>query len=345
MMTDVESTHAWKIFNRNWIVLSLLALTLGLGLAVTEFELLIGSKTWVRIGLSAVLAIIAYTTIGLFKSRLSFICGSLIQLEILSLLVPPLTYLAASANLPLQDDNLARFDAMLGLDWQAYYRFFVGRPELIPYVDLGYAMIVWPIFGIPLALGIACQHLRLQQFTLACALTLIVTTLAFILVPALGTYYHYGIEAHTPVFKAGGSLGQLRDLPLIRDGSLRILNISELHGIIAFPSFHSAAAVLSIWALWCIWWLRPLALISNVGMLLATPIMGGHYFVDVFAGGAVAVFTIIVVHRVTRARPEVGRSTAAAHPRQPPTLQLPNSKSAYANTPVSDHTSEPLPTA
>ena len=38
--------------------------------------------------------------------------------------------------------------------------------------------------------------------------------------------------------------------------------------------------------------MRPVALIANIGMLLATPMVGGHYFVDVFAGIGVAVLAI-----------------------------------------------------
>jgi membrane-associated phospholipid phosphatase len=89
-----------------------------------------------------------------------------------------------------------------------------------------------------------------------------------------------------------GYLVQLHDLPLVRGGSLRVLDIMKLGGIITFPSFHAAAAVLFLWALWSVWWMRPLALIANVGMLLATPMGGGHYFVDVFAGMGVAVLAI-----------------------------------------------------
>jgi membrane-associated phospholipid phosphatase len=50
--------------------------------------------------------------------------------------------------------------------------------------------------------------------------------------------------------------------------------------------------VLALWGFWGVWWLRPFALIAYVGMLLATPLVGGHYFVDVFAGAAVAFLAI-----------------------------------------------------
>ena len=44
--------------------------------------------------------------------------------------------------------------------------------------------------------------------------------------------------------------------------------------------------------------MRPLALIANGGMLLATPLVGGHYFVDVIAGVAFAMLAISLAGRV-----------------------------------------------
>ena len=67
----------------------------------------------------------------------------------------------------------------------------------------------------------------------------------------------------------------------------------KLTGIVTFPSFHAATAALYLWAFWPVRWFRPVAVVANVGMLLATPLGGGHYFIDVFAGIAVAAAAII----------------------------------------------------
>src|SRR4051812_44149369 len=74
-------------------------------------------------------------------ARLAVVLLSGAQLQVLLLLGTPLSYVAASANLPLQDATLAAFDRSLGLDWCAYYDFVMQRPSLIPYAYLGYAMI------------------------------------------------------------------------------------------------------------------------------------------------------------------------------------------------------------
>jgi hypothetical protein len=51
--------------------------------------------------------------------------------------------------------------------------------------------------------------------------------------------------------------------------------------------------------------MRPIALLANGAMLAATPINGGHYFIDVAAGVAVAVVAIVLACRL-------GREPAAA---------------------------------
>jgi membrane-associated phospholipid phosphatase len=104
----------------------------------------------------------------------------------------------------------------------------------------------------------------------------------------------------------------VRDLAPVRDGTLRHLELFGLAGIVTFPSFHAASAVLYAWALWPLWWMRPIAIIANGAMLASTPIDGGHYFIDLAAGIGVAVLAIAAARRVSE---RVARQdTALAEP-------------------------------
>jgi hypothetical protein len=302
-MSDREMQATWRLYRLNWLALGAMASLLLLCLAITSFSLDIDSLLLNVVLVPGLLAAAGHGLIALkrppvWAPKLAFALLAVAQLNAMIVLATPLTYIAASADLPIQDANLARFDQLLGLDWRAYYRFVQERPFLIPYAYLGYAMITWPTIGVPLLLVSTRHYLRLQQFVLACILTLVATALLSSLVPAIGTYYEYGIAPEVPGFRASGYLIQLQELPFVRDGSLRKLDFSTMGGIITFPSFHAAAAVLALWAFWAVWWTRPLALIANLGMLLATPLVGGHYFVDVIAGVALAVLAIAVAGRV-----------------------------------------------
>jgi hypothetical protein len=150
---------------------------------------------------------------------------------LITALMTPLTYVAAAADLPLQDANLAALDGALGLDWRAYLAFVNDRPWLVGYLALGYMLIAWPVFGVPVLLGATRRFGRIQQFTLAFALALIATTIISTIVPAIGTYHQLGLSPSDYAdITPGGYLDQLRDFPRVRDGSLRVLGISTSPG-------------------------------------------------------------------------------------------------------------------
>ena len=67
-------------------------------------------------------------------------------------------------------------------------------------------------------------------------------------------------------------------------------------------------------------WLRPLALLINGAMLAATPLNGGHYFIDLIAGVAIAVPAIVAARRVGQiiARRQSGFGRAAPMPAMVP---------------------------
>lgn len=136
-------------------------------------------------------------------------------------------------------------------------------------------MILVPAFVGPIVLGLTGQYIRLQQFVMASTLALAVVIVVSSLLPAIGTYFHFALPSDTELFQANGYGGQASDIPMLRDGTFRALNIAKLGDILTFPSFHAATALLSIWSLWVIWWLRPALLMLNVGMLVATPLVGG----------------------------------------------------------------------
>ena len=290
-----NAERAWRLFTVNWIGVGLMAVALALGLALSGLSLKPQSVALPVVS-AALFTGIAYVIVALARRRdcaTAFALGSAAQLVLITALMTPLTYIAATADLPLQDANLAALDRMLGLDWRGYLSFLNDWPGLSRFFGLGYAMIGWPLFAVPVLLAMQRHYGRLQQFTLAFALALIATTIVSTLVPALGAYQQLGLTPADSAYLAPlGYVDQLRDFPLVRDGSLRELDLMQLVGIITFPSFHAAAAVLYVWVFWSIWWMRPAAIIVDGAMLLATPAGGGHYFVDVFVGMGVAVLAI-----------------------------------------------------
>ena len=298
---DVEI--AWRFFRLNWILLGLMSVALGLAVAVSDFSIELAGLL-VSLGFVAIYAGFAHANARSAKRRdpqVMFVLGATAQIVLITVVMSPLTYVAAAANYPLQDANLLTIDRALGLDWPAYVGFVNDHPLLATWLSYGYTMIRWPIFAIPVVLAAAHRYRRIEEFTLAFALALIATTIISALVPAIGVYQQIGLDpAQLPNLDPRAYLDQVRDLQPVRDGTLRHLDLFGLAGIVTFPSFHAASAVLYAWAFWPVWWMRPIAIIANGAMLASTPIDGGHYFVDLVAGIAIAVLAIVAARAVSR---------------------------------------------
>jgi hypothetical protein len=295
-MREQDVAAAWRYVQVNWIALGLAGTVLAASFALTDFSFELP-------GLIVSLAFVAvYAGYAVANARspvrrdpqIMFVLAGTAQIVLVTIVMTPLTYVAATANLPLQDANLLAIDRALGLDWQAYVAYVNERPLLAAWLSYGYTMIRWPIFALPVVLAAAHRYGRIPEFTLAFLLALIITTVISGLVPAIGVYQEIGLDPIAMTnLNPGAYLQQLRDLPPVRDGTLRSLDLLGLAGIVTFPSFHAASAVLYAWAFWPVVWARPIALLANGMMMAATPIDGGHYFIDLIAGIAVAVPAIM----------------------------------------------------
>jgi uncharacterized membrane protein len=321
--TPDETEAAWRFFLFNWIVVGTLAATLAFSVLVTDFTIApVG--VLIAVGYVGIYAGFAHANARSPTRRdpqVMFVLGAAAQIALTTAVMAPMTYVAAAINLPMQDSALLAVDRAVGLDWAAYVHFVDDRPSLASWLNVGYAMIGWPLFAIPVALAAKRRYQRIEEFTFAFGVALAATTFLSALVPAVGVYQQIGLDPGSlKNINPGAYLDQLRDLPPTREGALRHLELLGLGGIVTFPSFHAASAVLFGWALWAVRWLRPLALLVNGAMLAATPLNGGHYFIDLIAGVVVAVLAIVAARRVGQiiARRQSGFDLAAPVPAMVP---------------------------
>ncbi len=312
-----DAETAWRFFLFNWIVIGTMSATLALSLLVTNFS--IGPVgLFIAIGYVGLYAGFAHANANSPERRdpqVMFVLGATAQLALTTAVLAPMTYVAAAIDLPMQDSALLAIDRAMGFDWAAYVHFVDDRPALASWLNCAYAMIGWPLFAIPVVLAATRRYQRIEEFTFAFLASLVATTLISALVPAIGVYQQIGLDpAALKNINPGAYLDQLRDLPPTREGVLRHLELLGLGGIVTFPSFHAASAALFAWAFWPVKWVRPLALVINGAMLAATPLNGGHYFIDVVAGVAVAAAAIVAARRIGQV---LGRQVQARQPMAP----------------------------
>ena len=295
---DVE-LPLW-LFQLNWIVIGMVLVLLALAVLLTSFR--VEPKGYIIIlGVTGLYGYIGHRNAisGRGNPRVYATLFSLAQIILILVLVTSLGYIAASAALPMQEARLLAFDRALGLDFRAYLSFVNDRPGLISALARAYNSIFVQLTVLVVLLPLCGLYRRAAEFVLSVALTLIVTTVISTLVPATGVYHALGLlPADHPNIEPVVYYDTLRELPLVRDGATRVLNAFSLGPLLTFPSFHAITAVLYAWALWPIRWLRVVGILWNAVVLAATPIGGGHFFVDVIAGVVVALTTIYAIHRL-----------------------------------------------
>lgn len=221
------------------------------------------------------------------------------QVLCILLLATLLTYPVAAAQFPYRDTELYTIDRMLGFDWRSYLAFINAHPTLGLIGNFAYFSMKPQIALVIGALVIAARFGRLQQFTLAIAVSLAVTIAIFMFVPATGYYVHLGVTpAEFSNLHPSVPYQHMRHLEGMRSGLTTTIHFNDLEGMITFPSFHATSAILFTWAMWPFrrarWWILGL----NALLIASTPIDGGHYAIDVAGGAVVAVFSIYAAVRI-----------------------------------------------
>jgi hypothetical protein len=179
--------------------------------------------------------------------------------------------------LPLQDARLSAADAALGLDWMSLYRFtsasqWFNRASNIAYNLLGPELIL--LLLLLVGLGQARQAVLLwRRF----AVTALVTVGLGLLIPAAGPFAFH----HLPV---AASTGYVVQYAALRDGSLRLIDLAHAEGLVSFPSFHACLTVVCAAGARGLGPARFVFYLLNLLIVIASPMIGGHYFVDIFAG-------------------------------------------------------------
>lgn len=297
-----------KPLSRVWIIWSLIAVVF-----VADFAMIVKWNMQIdhapmRLFFEGAVGCLAVAGIGKYvlkdHSVEAFGIG-LLQMNLASLALGWFTYLTTCFNLPLHDETFIAWDRALGLDWRDWLHWMNGHPQLADILSLCYWTFAMQSIGVAVALY-ALKHVRRAQcfiiaFILSCATTAILAATF----PAVGAYVHYNLEpkdyAHIAPFATRIHEATLLGL---RDHSMTLLPFMQnVKGIVTFPSFHAAMAVLLIYASRPLRYCNLLLLVLNIGMIAASPIDGGHYFVDIIAGVIIALAAIFIVHRLFEKTP------------------------------------------
>ena len=209
--------------------------------------------------------------------------------------------LLSAAGFGYRDPWLAAADRLLFpfLDWAETARALAGQRELVTWMCTVYTSLLWQPYLLALVLGTIGRHDQLWRFVRAWALALVATVALFGVMPAVTPYVYFGFApADLPHLTVNAGWRPAEIIAALRSGELRELSSGNMAGLVTFPSFHTAAAVLLAWGFRGVPIVGRALLALNLVMILTVPMIGSHYFVDVLGGLAVAALAI----RATRDR-------------------------------------------
>jgi membrane-associated phospholipid phosphatase len=245
--------------------------------------------------------------------RLASALGGTAQIVAFAAVGAPVSYIAASLDLPLRDAWFDAVDHALGLDWSALLGWMDAHATLHPLFRLIYFSLMPQTVVVVLALALAGRLAWMRVFVLAFMISTVVTIVVAAIVPAEGVwgFHKLSAAAYPDIIPATREI-HLPTFLGLRDGSFRQLMAMGAQGIITFPSLHAALALIITVGLWPIPVLRWIGLAINALMLVSIPIDGGHYFIDVPAGLAIAWASIAAAKRIAELAHQPRLQTARA---------------------------------
>jgi hypothetical protein len=196
------------------------------------------------------------------------------------------SYLVVSTDLPLIDALLAAADKRLGFDWGSYYLWATNHSQYSHTVRGAYESMGSQLWIVVVYLCFTRRFSRLSEFLDLSASLLLLTIFISLFFPAEGASKFYGSLFHADV-------SGMFHFELLRSGLMKTIDLSSIQGLISIPSYHTVMGILLCWAVRSTR-LCPVAILVNSAMLLATPFVGGHYFLDLAAGATVTVAAIIL---------------------------------------------------
>ncbi|MFM0557310.1 phosphatase PAP2 family protein [Paraburkholderia sediminicola] len=274
--------------NLGWAVFGAIVLVDAIWLAIKRW-------TFVPESLIAPLAVSVVFGMPLLVGRyrrdpaLRRVCEVIPFLALFTAASATLSYLVVATAFPLVDAQLAAADRFIGFDWVGYYSWAQSHPLYLRVIGVAYESMGAQIFLIAVYLSFSSRFLQLFEYIRESASTLLLAIVVSVFWPAQGALKFYGDRWHADV-------SQMFHFELLRSGAMTIVDLRHIEGLVSMPSYHTISAILLCWAV------RRTPLVHvvvpvNIAMVLATPIVGGHYVVDVLGGAIVAAAAIALFGR------------------------------------------------
>ncbi len=219
------------------------------------------------------------------RPRLYAGASAFLLMSLFTILGVILSYALAARAGALWDGDFARADRYLGFDWPAVLTAADDAPVMLWIGGVAYHSLPLQMVVCIVALSGTGKVATLTTAVTAAIISGFVTILVSGLMP--GTGYIFDPTQYTNLWPSVAWI-EREMIAGLRDGSWRTVDLTQLWGIVTFPSYHATLPIILAWGLRELPWLRIIAPIWAGVTIIATPLFGGHHGVDVIAGIAIA---------------------------------------------------------
>lgn len=202
-------------------------------------------------------------------------------------------YSVAALSAGYIDQWLASIDRTLDFDWEQAYRLTFAHPAIERFSRITYSSIFLSPIVIIAALCAAGKVDRVRLFLCVYALALGATIFALCWCATAGplSLSTIGDDGHSTAV----GVRYVAVIDGLRAGTIRSIDLTRMEGLVSMPSFHAASGMMFSWAVWPLRRFRWPILAINLAMIVATPVEGNHYLIDVIAGLGLAAAAIWLV--------------------------------------------------
>ena len=252
----------------------------------------ISDKTWVALTITVTLAATLAGAAHLFRSdavRLAGLTASAFVAMAAPLSLMSYALASLGAFVPLQDGAFATIDRAIGFDWLGTVAMVNDWPLAVQVMSAGYHYTIAAVIYALVFLNVTGRADRVAGFFWAIMLTCVAANVLSAILPAAGAYvWHAPSSDMRSAISADSGLWHMKHFEALRDGSFRMFDLASTEGLVTFPSYHTAMALLIPLALRGYGVITALAW-AFAGVVVASTIpIGGHYLIDVIVGSGLA---------------------------------------------------------
>ncbi len=296
-------------------------LVLSLSLLILQARgISVSAKSWQAIAITFALASTLAGAAHLFRSEVVRLSG-LTAAAFVAMPAPlsVMSYALASlgAHFPLQDGMFAAIDRSMGFDWLAIVADVNEWPALVKLLEAGYHYTIGAVIYALAFLNVIKRADRIAEFFWAMTLTCIAANVLSALLPAAGAYvFHAPPMEMRSAISADAGIWHMNHFEALRNGGFRVFDLATTEGLVTFPSYHTAMALLIPIVMRGYGVVTALAWTFAAIVVASTVPVGGHYLIDVIVGAALAFGCVRILSLAGLAKGGKGdeRQDAAALP-------------------------------